>query len=179
MTLLMTAAAAPGATPYHFWSCLLYSLCLTILYISSTLYHSFFMLPYAKDILQVRFWTRFLSACVRFPLLLLGRGSRERTHDSSTEPNSIPPKTQVLDHVGIYLLIAGSYSPFMMIALHHNTQANVLLVVEWLTAFVGICVSIGSSGVDISNQATNLVEVRVRSKEEGPKGLTASHHQHP
>lgn len=54
MILLMSAAAAPGATVYHFWSCLLFSLCLTILYLSSTLYHSFFMLPYAKDILQVR-----------------------------------------------------------------------------------------------------------------------------
>ncbi len=111
---------------------------------------------------------------------------------------------QVLDHVGIYLLIAGSYrwaggrrsmpkpkqngrpthpslishthipslpppnlshhpshSPFMMIALRHSTPANVLLVVEWVTAFIGICVSISSSGVDISNQATNLVEVGV------------------
>lgn len=37
---------------------------------------------------------------------------------------------QIFDHVGIYLLIAGSYSPFMMIALHHNTSANVLLVVQ-------------------------------------------------
>lgn len=46
-----------------------------------------------------------------------------------------------------------------MIALHHNTAANVLLVVEWLTAFIGICVSIGTAGVGISNQATNLVEV--------------------
>ena len=54
MMLLMSAATAPGATPYHFWSCLLFSLCLTVLYISSTLYHSFFMLPYAKDILMVR-----------------------------------------------------------------------------------------------------------------------------
>lgn len=53
MILLMSAAAEPGTTPYHFWSCLLFSLCLTILYLSSTLYHSFFMLPYAKDILQV------------------------------------------------------------------------------------------------------------------------------
>lgn len=55
MMLLMSAAAAPGTTPHHFWSCLIFSLCLTILYLSSTLYHSFFMLPYAKDILQVRF----------------------------------------------------------------------------------------------------------------------------
>jgi hemolysin III len=66
---------------------------------------------------------------------------------------------QVLDHVGIYLLIAGSYTPFMMIALHHNTSANVLLVVEWVTALVGICVSLATSGVGCSSQATNFVEV--------------------
>jgi hemolysin III len=78
-------------------------------------------------------------------------------HTHNTTQHTQHPK--VLDHVGIYLLIAGSYSPFMMIALHHNTPANVLLVVEWLTAFIGICVSIGTAGVDISNQATNLVEV--------------------
>jgi len=88
-----------------------------MLYISSSLYHSFFMLPHAKDVLQI------------------------------------------LDHVGIYLLIAGSYSPIMMIALHHSHRANLLLLLEWLTAFGGICVSIASSGVGVSNQATNLVEV--------------------
>lgn len=115
--LLMSAASAPGTTPYHWWSCLLFSLSLMMLYISSSLYHSFFMLPHAKDVLQI------------------------------------------LDHVGIYLLIAGSYSPIMMIALHHSHRANLLLLLEWLTAFGGICVSIASSGVGVSNQATNLVEV--------------------
>jgi channel protein (hemolysin III family) len=84
----------------------------------SRLMSSFFMLPYAKDILQI------------------------------------------FDHVSIYLVIAGSYTPFMMIALHHNTSANVLLVVEWLTAFVGICISIATSGIGCSQQATNFMEVR-------------------
>ena len=115
--LLMSAASAPGTTPYHWWSCLLFSLSLMILYISSSLYHSMFMLPHAKDVLQV------------------------------------------MDHVGIYLLIAGSYSPFMMIALHHSPRANLLLLLEWVTAGGGVCVSIASSGVGVSNQATNLVEV--------------------
>ena len=78
MILLMSAAAAPGATVYHFWSCLLFSLCLTILYLSSTLYHSFFMLPYAKDILQVRLasWSGFDFAFVRPSLLSLSLALR-------------------------------------------------------------------------------------------------------
>lgn len=68
---------------------------------------------------------------------------------------------QIFDHVGIYLLIAGSYSPFMMIALHHNTSANVLLVTQWVTAFIGICVTIATSGIGASNQDTNFVEVMI------------------
>jgi hemolysin III len=36
---LMSVAAGPGTTPYHFWSCMIFSLSLMILYLSSTLYH--------------------------------------------------------------------------------------------------------------------------------------------
>ncbi|MDE2419609.1 MAG: hemolysin III family protein [Gammaproteobacteria bacterium] len=42
-----------------------------------------------------------------------------------------------LDHCAIYLLIAGSYTPFLMITLH-TTLADVLLVIIWLLAFAGI-----------------------------------------
>lgn len=39
--LLMSRAAEPGTSPYHFWSCMIFSLCLMILYLSSTLYHRY------------------------------------------------------------------------------------------------------------------------------------------
>ena len=42
-----------------------------------------------------------------------------------------------LDHCAIYLLIAGSYTPFLMITLH-TTLADVLLVIIWLLAVAGI-----------------------------------------
>lgn len=42
-----------------------------------------------------------------------------------------------LDHCAIYLLIAGSYTPFLVITLH-STLAEVLLVVIWLLALSGI-----------------------------------------
>lgn len=42
-----------------------------------------------------------------------------------------------LDHCAIYLLIAGSYTPFLMITLH-TTLADVLLVIIWLLAAAGI-----------------------------------------
>lgn len=44
---------------------------------------------------------------------------------------------QILDHVGIYLVIAGSYTPFLMVALGRFTSANTLLIFEWLAAFFG------------------------------------------
>jgi predicted membrane channel-forming protein YqfA (hemolysin III family) len=69
---------------------------------------------------------------------------------------------QIFDHVGIYLLIAGSYSPFMMIALHHNTSANVLLVVQWLTAFIGICVTIATAGIGASNQVRQQKKIQTQ-----------------
>lgn len=42
-----------------------------------------------------------------------------------------------LDHCAIYLLIAGSYTPFLMITLH-TMLADVLLVIIWLLAVAGI-----------------------------------------
>lgn len=42
-----------------------------------------------------------------------------------------------LDHCAIYLLIAGSYTPFLMITLH-STLAQILLIVIWLLAISGI-----------------------------------------
>jgi hemolysin III len=42
-----------------------------------------------------------------------------------------------LDHCAIYLLIAGSYTPFLMITLH-TSLANFLLVIIWLLAVAGI-----------------------------------------
>jgi len=42
-----------------------------------------------------------------------------------------------LDHCAIYLLIAGSYTPFLAITLN-TTLADVLLVVIWLLAIAGI-----------------------------------------
>lgn len=73
-------------TDYHFWSCTLYSFSLMFLFLSSCLFHSFFMLPAPSRILQI------------------------------------------LDHIGIYLLISGTYTPFLLISLHHSTEGNLLLI---------------------------------------------------
>lgn len=44
---------------------------------------------------------------------------------------------QVLDHVGIYLVIVGTMTPFMLVGLHHHTSARVLICAEWIAAFLG------------------------------------------
>jgi hemolysin III len=48
---------------------------------------------------------------------------------------------QVLDHCCIYLLIAGSYTPFALTALRNGVGFGMMAVV-WTTAFVGIAIKI-------------------------------------
>lgn len=45
------------------------------------------------------------------------------------------------DHSTIYLLIAGTYTPLLMISLH-STMANVLLIVIWALALAGVAFKI-------------------------------------
>lgn len=111
-TLLMSDAHAKG-TDYHFWAAALFSFSLMFLFLFSTLYHSFFMVPSVSWILQI------------------------------------------FDHVGIYLLIAGSYTPFMLIGMHHSRFAQILLVLEWSVATIG---SIVATVADLNKPMTNVVE---------------------
>ena len=43
-----------------------------------------------------------------------------------------------LDHAAIYGLIAGTYTPFLMISLAGNPKADLLLMVLWLIALLGV-----------------------------------------
>lgn len=56
-----------------------------------------------------------------------------------------PPKLkklfQKLDHVSIYLLIAGTYTPYMLVSLHDRNGAFILSLI-WLMAFVGLLLDI-------------------------------------
>lgn len=82
-------------------ACGVYSASLMILYLSSTLFHSFFALKY----------TRFIFQC--------------------------------LDHCAIYILITGSYTPFLRIALINDIIASrYLLAFQWLCCLGGIFVEI-------------------------------------
>jgi hemolysin III len=98
----------------HFWACAVYSFSLMFLFLCSSLYHSFFMLPMASRVLQI------------------------------------------LDHVGIYMLIAGSYTPFLLIGLHGQLSATVLLCAEWLAVFCGI---LFSAQADFNSETTTIIEL--------------------
>ncbi|CAM9448778.1 unnamed protein product, partial [Heterosigma akashiwo] len=112
--LLMSEATSPGRTPYHYYSCLLFCIGLIGLFLSSTLYHSLFMLPNTLVILQK------------------------------------------MDHIGIYLLIAGSYSPFLMLGLHEYWEAQLMSCFIWMAFFCGSVFSIAS---DLTKPSTGNVEL--------------------
>eukprot|EP01034_Spumella_vulgaris_P024261 gene24261-30581_t len=55
--LLISEAADVYRTDYHFWACVLYSFSLLFLFLSSCLFHSFFMLPSKARFLLTVEWT--------------------------------------------------------------------------------------------------------------------------
>lgn len=81
----------------RYWSCLVYCLSLCTLYLSSTLYHSFFTLKATKRIFQI------------------------------------------FDHAAIFLLIAGTYTPFLAILFPDREIWSVyLLAFLWMVCAFGI-----------------------------------------
>ncbi|MDI1301852.1 MAG: hemolysin III family protein [bacterium] len=91
---LMMVKAGPTLSPGEVSGLAIYGASLVILFLSSTLYHSFTHAP-TKAVLKR------------------------------------------LDHCAIFLLIAGTYTPFLMISLHTRT-ATTLLIALWLLAFAGV-----------------------------------------
>jgi hemolysin III len=64
---------------------------------------------------------------------------------------------QILDHVGIYMLIAGSYTPFLLTAgMRTHLSSVVLLCLEWLAVFCGI---LFCAQADFASHTTTLVEL--------------------
>lgn len=63
---------------------------------------------------------------------------------------------QILDHVAIYMLIAGSYTPFLLLGMHNHTPAYVLLIAEWIVAVGG---AVFSACSDLNSPVTNTIEL--------------------
>ena len=91
------SSSVQGKSAWHTASCGIYSTSLVVLYTSSTLFHSFFVLRYTQWIFRI------------------------------------------VDKCAIYILIAGSYTPFIAIVLHHEPfYSTGLLVFLWSCSILGI-----------------------------------------
>lgn len=84
---------------WHITSFAVYGISMFILYLCSTLYHSFFKSPKLHALFKI------------------------------------------FDHAAIYLLIAGTYTPFLLIPLHGDV-GTALAYVIWSTALVGIVLKV-------------------------------------
>lgn len=63
----------------------------------------------------------------------------------SFHPPTLKKLFQLFDHVAIYLLIAGTYTPFMLVSLRHGPGVPVMVFV-WALAAVGILSELFLSG---------------------------------
>lgn len=80
---------------YAFLSCLIYSICATMVYTSSTLYHSAYKLSLRRNL-------------------------------------------RIFDHISIYFLIAGSYTPFILMYLRTQKGYLVLAILWTMTVLGGL-----------------------------------------
>lgn len=96
---ILLSRGVRGKPRHYVISCAIFSVSLIVLYLSSTLFHSFFALQRTRYIFQV------------------------------------------FDMSAIYILIAGSYTPFLSIALHHKPMwSGTLLAFIWICSLSGISV---------------------------------------
>ena len=56
----------------------------------------------------------------------------------SIKSDSLRIKLKTLDHVAIYILIAGTYTPYMLVSLANNSGINYLTSI-WVFALLGVC----------------------------------------
>jgi len=64
---------------------------------------------------------------------------------------------QILDHAAIYILIAGSYTPFLLIAMHSTSWGTTFLIAQWSAALLGILFHLFSNPNDPTAQVVELV----------------------
>lgn len=84
------------------------------------------------------FWHIFSSIIYGLSLITLYAAS---TFYHGAVSGDLKKKLQIIDHCCIYLLIAGSYTPFTLIVLH-GTFGNLLFIFAWTFAIVGILMKV-------------------------------------
>ncbi len=85
--------------------------------------------------IQQHTWQIYLSFII-FGLSLIVMYSFSTLYHSFSKP-PIKNIFQKLDHIAIYLLIAGSYTPFALVTLY-DSKGVLILVTEWVLALIGI-----------------------------------------
>lgn len=60
---------------------------------------------------------------------------------------------RLMDHCTIYLLIAGTYTPICLIAMHGSIYCTILLIMEWGCAILGILLKV----IDMNNKIIKIV----------------------
>ncbi|HEY7866212.1 MAG TPA: hemolysin III family protein [Psychromonas sp.] len=89
--------------------------------------------------MQTHNWRVFVSFAVfGFTLVLLYTMS---TLYHSLHPPKLKKIFQKLDHVSIYLLIAGTYTPYMLVSLENN-NGLIMLILVWGLAVIGLLLDI-------------------------------------
>lgn len=82
----------------------------------------------------------YIVSAVIYGLSLIALYSASTFYHGATSPE-LKQKLQLIDHCCIYLLIAGTYTPFTLIALR-GTFGNSLFLVVWAFAVIGIGIKI-------------------------------------
>ena len=89
--------------------------------------------------IQIQDWLLIFSFTIfGFTLILLYTMS---TLYHSFNPQKLKKIFQKLDHVSIYLLIAGTYTPYMLVSLREN-NGLIMLMLIWIMAVIGLLLDI-------------------------------------
>ena len=85
--------------------------------------------------------TYFISSIIYGCSLILMYSSSTLYH--ATKNIALKNKLRQLDHAAIFVLIAGTYTPFTLISLHHD-WGLVLFCIIWAIALLGVIIELGS-----------------------------------
>ena len=77
---------------------------------------------------------------ITFGLTLIVMYSFSTLYHSFSKPE-IKSIFQKLDHIAIYLLIAGTYTPFAMVTLY-DSKGVLIVITEWVLALIGIALEL-------------------------------------
>jgi len=90
-------------------------------------------------VLTIGGWTR-LAACAIYGGTLIAMYAASTALHSAQRPH-LKRRFQLCDHVAIYLLIAGTYTPFLVI-LHEHYTGPLMLAFVWALAAAGIFIKV-------------------------------------